>query len=109
MQLWNTFQHCFDLSALNIDLVSSNTDECKLPLHSREKKLSAPNTQNAKHVIKTEQMTLTLVKYTTQPVQGIPFCVTQEIFIDFVNLVAKGKISLYTVLKRNTNCLVSRG
>ena len=80
--------------------MSSNADECKLPLHSREKKISAPNTQNAKHVIKTEQMTLTLVKYTTQPVQGTPFCVTQEIFIDFVNLVAKGKNFFVHCLKK---------
>ena len=36
MPSWNTFQLCFYLSALDIDLVSSNDDECKLPPHSNE-------------------------------------------------------------------------
>ena len=58
----NTFQLCFHLSALDIDLVSSSDDELSCH-HKAEKQIYI---QNRKHIIKIEQMTLTPVKYMTQ-------------------------------------------
>ena len=63
MQPWNTFQPYFYLFALDIDLVSSSDVMNVSCHHIAEEQI---NIQNTKHIIKMEQMTLKLVKYTTQ-------------------------------------------
>ena len=65
--------------------------------HIAEKQI---NIQNTQHIMKIEQVRLTLTKYTTQLVYETSFCVTQQNFKVFANLLGYRIVFFCTLHKK---------